>query len=396
MAATLTKACEKKMTQHDRTRVGLIGYGIGKLYADALRKVTLYDDSLPPVELVAVATASAASGKRAVEQSGFERFTTDYRDLLAGDDINTLVIASPNYLHREMLLAALATDKAIYTDKPLANNLAEAREIVAAARARGRDAQISFTLRYLPAIQHMRRFLLEGRLGEIYTFRLAYYRASYRSPEKPLRWKAEMAKSGGGVLSDLVPHLADLLIWLIGVPERITAQTRIFIPERPPAPGSRERVRVETDDHVIIQAALPGGQIGTIESGRLIAGAVSNLSVELYGSAGSLRWNIMEPRTLFFADARLADSEQGWQPLAAVPDNMGGQLSRADAPEDAINSNIAAFADFLSRTHVGQPYDPGLQQGLRVQEIIEMAAEAARAGTWIARAMEGDTNGYLK
>jgi predicted dehydrogenase len=396
MAVTVTKACEKKMTQLDHTRVGLIGYGIGKLYADALRKVTLHYDNLPPVELVAIATSSAASGKRAVEQSGFERSTTDYRELLASDDINTLVIAAPNYLHRDMLLAAFATDKAIYTDKPLANNLAEAREIVAAAHARGRDAQISFTLRYLPAIQHIRRFLLAGRLGEIYTFRLAYYRASYRSPEKPLRWKAEMAKSGGGVLSDLVPHLADLLIWLIGTPERIAAQTRIFIPERPPTPGSRERVRVETDDHVIIQVTLPGGQIGTIESGRLIAGAVSNLAVEIYGSMGSLRWNIMEPRNLYFADALLADSEQGWQRIAAVPDDMGRHLSRADAPEDAIDANIAAFADFLSKTHAGQPYDPGLQQGLRVQEIIEMATEAGRAGTWVARTMKGDTNGNLK
>lgn len=384
------------MTQLDRTRVGLIGYGIGKLYADALRELTLHYDNLPPVELVAIATSSVASGKRAVEQSGFERSTTDYRELLASDDINTLVIAAPNYLHRDMLLAAFATDKAIYTDKPLANNLAEAREIVAAASAQGRDAQISFTLRYLPAIQHMRRFLLAGQLGEIYTFRLAYYRASYRNPEKPLRWKAEKAKSGGGVLNDLVPHLADLLIWLIGTPERIAAQTRIFIPERPPTPGSRERVRVETDDHVIIQAALPGGQIGTIESGRLIAGAINNLTIEIYGSAGSLRWNIMEPRNLYFANARLADSELGWQQIAAVPDDMGKYLSRTDAPENAISSNIAAFADFLSRTYAGQPYDPGLQQGLRVQEIIEMAAEADRAGTWVTRTMEGDTNGHLK
>lgn len=384
------------MAQLDRVRVGLIGYGIGKVYADALREVTRYYDGLPPVELVAVATSSVVSGKRAVEQSGFARFTTDYRELLASDDINTLVIAAPNYLHHDMLLAALATDKALYTDKPLANNLVEAREIVAAARARGQDAQISFTLRYLPAIQHIRRLLLAGRLGEIYTFRLAYYRASYRSPAKPLRWKAEMAKSGGGVLSDLVPHLADLLLWLIGMPERLAAQTRIFIPERPPAQGSSERVRVETDDHVIIQAALPGGQIGTIESGRLIAGAVSNLSVEIYGSAGSLRWNIMEPRQLYFADAGLVDSEQGWQRIAAVAGDATWPLPRADAPADAITTNIAAFADFLGRTRAGQPCDPGLQQGLRVQEILEMAAEADQAGTWIARVMEGDTDGYLK
>lgn len=375
------------MGQLDPIRVGLIGYGIGKVYANALRDVALYYAGLPPVELVAVATSSATSSKLAAEQLGIECYTTDYRELLASDDINTIVIATPHYLHREMLLAALATDKAIYTDKPLANNLLEAQEIVTAARARGRDAQLSFTLRYSPAVQYVRQLLRAGRLGTVYTFRLAFYRASYRNPEKPLRWKAEMARSGGGVLSDLVPHLADLLTWLIGMPEQLAAQTRIFIPERPAVQGSSERVRVETDDHVIIQAALAGGQIGTIESGRLIAGAVSNLSVEIYGSEGSLRWNIMDPNYLYFADARLADNEQDWQRIPVTQNHASTLLPRMDIPAGGIPSNVAAFADFLSRTSKGQPYDPGLEQGLRVQEVIEMAAEAQRAGTWIARSM---------
>ncbi|BCL80701.1 oxidoreductase [Ktedonobacteria bacterium brp13] len=375
------------MVQLDPIRVGLIGYGFGKVYANALRDVALYYADLPPVELVAVATSSVTSGKLAAEQLGIEHYTTDYRELLASDDINTVVIATPPYLHREMLLAALATDKAIYTDKPLANNLLEAQEIVTAACARGRDAQISFTLRYCPAVQYVRQLLQAGRLGKVYTFRLAFYRASYRNPEKPLRWKAEMAKSGGGVLSDLVPHLADLLIWLIGMPEQLAAQTRIFIPERPAVQGSSERVRVETDDHVIIQADLAGGQIGTIESGRLIAGAVSNLSVEIYGSEGSLCWNIMDPNYLYFADARLADSEQDWQRIPVTQNYVSTLLPRVDIPAGEIPSNVAAFADFLSRTSKGQSYDPGLEQGLRVQEVIEMAAEAQRAGTWIARSM---------
>ena len=135
-----------------------------------------------------------------------------------------------------MLLAALPTSKAIYTDKPLANNLSEANEILALARTLGRDAQLSFTLRYCPAMQHARVLLQEGGLGNL-SFRLAYYRSSYRNPEKSLRWKADMVKSGGGVLSDLVPHLADLLIWLVGIPESVAAQTRTFIRERPAAEG---------------------------------------------------------------------------------------------------------------------------------------------------------------
>src|SRR5437879_2910791 len=126
------------MVQLDPIRVGLIGYGVGKVYAAALRNVAMYYAGLPPVELATVATSTAASGKLAVEQAGFERSTTDYREVLASADINTVVIATPHYLHRDMLLAALATDKAIYTDKPLANSLGEAQEIVAAAHDQGR------------------------------------------------------------------------------------------------------------------------------------------------------------------------------------------------------------------------------------------------------------------
>src|SRR5947209_12013560 len=221
------------MTHLEPIRVGMIGYGIGKVYAAALRNVSRYYAGLPPVELVAVATSTEASGRLAVEQSGFERYTTDYRAVLNSPDINTLVIATPHYLHRTMLVAALATDKAIYTDKPLANTLKEAQEIVTLAHAKGRDAQLSFTLRYIPAVQYAHTLLQNGFLGKIYAFRFAYYRSSYRNSDKPLRWKAQMAKSGGGVLSDLVPHLLDLLIWLIAMPEQVAAQTRIFIQERP-------------------------------------------------------------------------------------------------------------------------------------------------------------------
>lgn len=379
------------MARPEPLRAGLIGYGIGKVYAAALRSVEMYYAELPPVKLVAVATSSDASGQLAIEQAGFERATTNYHELLASTDLDLVVIATPHYLHREMLLTAIPTNMAIFTDKPLANTLDEAREIVAAANARGRDAQISFPLRYCPAIQYARAFLREGRLGEVYAFRLSYYRSSYRNPEKPLRWKAEMAKSGGGVLSDLVPHLADLLLWLVGMPKQLAAQTRTFIQDRPAARDSSERVRVETDDHIIIQAALPGGAIGTIEAGRLIAGAISNVVIEINGSQGSLRWNSMNPNYLY-----LAEGDQGWRQIPTVQNYPGAIIPGADVTVGGMRFYIAACADFLARTLSGQPYDPGLERGLRVQEVIAMAAESARAETWVPRLMKGASDSESK
>lgn len=385
------------MARPEPLRAGLIGYGIGKVYAAALRNVEMYYAGLPRVKLVAVATSSDASGQLAVEQAGFERYTTNYRELLESPDLDLVVIATPHYLHHEMLLAALPTGMAIYTDKPLANSLGEARDIVAAARALGRDAQLSFTLRYCPAVQYARALLQHGRLGDIYSFRLAYYRSSYRDPNKPLRWKAEMAKSGGGVLSDLVPHLADLLTWLVGMPQQVAAQTRTFIRERPVARGSGESMRVETDDHVIIQAALPGGAIGTIEAGRLIAGAISNVTFEIYGSTGSLRWNGMDPNYLYVADGmRVNDEQEGWRQVPTVQSYPGAIIPGADVPVGGMRFYIAAFADFLTKTLAGQPYDPGLEQGLLVQEVIAMVAESARARTWVTRLTKGESDGAIE
>jgi predicted dehydrogenase len=370
------------VTDLERIRVGLIGYGIGKLHAASLLNLNIYYADFPPVEMVAVATAGAASGERAMKQFGFQRYTTDYRELLASDDINTLVIATPNYLHRAMLIDALHTDKAIYVDKPLANNLSEAREIIAQARQSGRDAQISFVLRFSPALQHAHKVIQEGRLGRIYSFRLAYYRSSYTDPEKPLRWKAEMAKSGGGVLNDLVPHMADLLIWLVGMPRQLTAQTRTFIGERPVAKGRLERIRVETDDHVLIQATLPGGAIGTIEAGRLITGVVSDIAVEIYGSEGSLRWRDMDPNHLYLAERSTPEDERGWLQIPTVQRYPDAILPGADVAVGGTRYYIASVADFVRRTLAGKPYDPGLEQGLRVQAVIEAASIAAREGAW--------------
>lgn len=385
------------MTRPEPLRAGLIGYGIGKVYAAALRSAEMYYAGLPKVELIAVATSSAASGRLAVEEAGFERSTTDYRELLESTDLDLVVIATPHYLHREMLLAALPRRMAIYTDKPLANDLGEAREIVATASALGRDAQLSFPLRYCPAVQHAQTLLQGGQLGDIYSFRLSYYRSSYRDPQKPLRWKAEMSRSGGGVLSDLVPHLADLLIWLVGTPERVAAQTRTFIPQRPKASGSGESVQVETDDHVIIQAALPGGAIGTLEAGRLIAGAISAVTIEVYGSGGSLRWNGMDPNYLYVAGGARVDGEQTWRQIPTVQSYPGALIPGADVSVGGMRYYIAACADFLTRTLAGQPYDPGLAQGLRVQEVIEMAAQSARAGKWVTRpTMKGEGDGNIE
>jgi predicted dehydrogenase len=370
------------MAQWDRIRVGLVGYGVGKLYAAAFRNAGLYYSGFPEIDLVSIATATQESGEKAKKQFGFQRCTTDYGELLEAEDINVLVIATPNHLHRTMLVGALQTDKAIYADKPLTNTYDEALEVFELAQSLGRDAQVIFEFRFCPALQKAHTLIEQDRIGEIYACRLSYFRSSYVSPQKTLGWKGSFDQSGGGVMNDYLPHLIDLLIWLVGVPQDVTAVTRTFIDKRPQSKGSSQQVSIDTDDHAIILCELPGGAIGTIEAGRMITGATNDMCVEVFGSKGSLKWNLMDTNYLYFAENAPPKDEEGWMKIPTIQDYPGAVIPGADVPVGMMRFHIASVANFLKNTIDGKKYDPGITQGLRVQAVIESALDSVKGRTW--------------
>jgi len=375
----------------DRFRVGMIGFGVGKLHATALRSVGLYYQGFPPIDLVAVATATEASGQRAKEHFGFEWSTTDYRRLLEDDGINTLVIATPTDLHQVMLTEALQSHKAIYMDKPLAVNLSQAREIWNTVQQTGNNAQMAFEFRFCPALQTARSMIVAGRLGNLYAFRLTYFRSSYADLNKPLGWKGK-AKSDGGVLNDYASHLIDMLLWLTDSPQTIVAQKRTFIHQRPISKGSQEKIPVETDDHTTLLCSMPSGGMGTIEVGRLIYGAMNDMGVEIYGSKASIRWNLMNPNYLLLAEGNHPSGESGWLHIPTVQRYPDAALPGDDVPVGMMRFHIASVADFLRRTLAGEPYDPDIAQGLRVQAVVEAANQSAKHEGWAEVPQLGETH----
>jgi predicted dehydrogenase len=371
------------MAKMERVRLGLIGYGMGKIYAAAFQSIPNYYSFLPPIDLVAVATASDESGKKAIADFGFKWQTSDYREILDSDDVNVVLISSPNDLHHQMMLEALRSDKAIYIDKPLACNLEEAQEILKVAQQTSRDAQMIFEFRYCPAIQYAYKLINEGKLGDIYAFRAQHFRSSYVDPEKPLRWKGSLKRSGGGVLPDYSAHSIDLLIWLLGQPKRLTAQFRTFIEERPAVKAGKEKTPIDTEDHAIVLAELPDGAIGTIEAGRLIVGATNEFNIEIYGSKGSIKWEAMNPNYLHFAEMDISEGDQSWRSIPTVQQYPDTTLPISGMTVGMMRFIIAGIADFIQRTLNDEPYNPGLEQGYRVQAVLEAAATAAKNHTWL-------------
>jgi predicted dehydrogenase len=370
--------------QNGRFRVGLIGYGVGKLYAAAFKSANLNYGGLPQIELAAIATASKESSETAIRQFGFERSTQKYQDILESYDIDAVIIASPNNQHYPMLVKALHAGKAIYTDKPLALNLKEAKEIQVIARKTGQDAQLIFQYRYCPAVVRAEQIISGGKMGKLQSFRFWHYRSSYINPDKPLRWKGSFQTSGGGVVADLLPHSFDLLIWMFGMPARLSACGRIFVTERPAAPGNAQLAQIDTEDHAIILAEMQGGAIGTFEAGRMAVGTVNDMGFEIFGSKGSLRWEAMNPNYLQYAGPGLEGAEGGRAWLPTMQKLTDASILPAGLTVGMIQFYIDSAADFVKRTCASQPYDAGIDQGVRVQALIEAVMSSYKnQGAWV-------------
>ncbi len=157
-----------------------------------------------------------ASAEKAAQEIGCEFWTDDYRELLARRDIDVVDVTTPNHAHAEIVIAAAQAGKHIYCEKPLAMTVAEGQRMVAVVAQAGVKTQMTFNLRFFPAVARARQLIESGFLGNIFSFRGRYYRSSYIAADKPLSWRLRKDVSGGGALFDLGSHILDLIYYLLG------------------------------------------------------------------------------------------------------------------------------------------------------------------------------------
>jgi predicted dehydrogenase len=384
--------------------VGMVGYGfIGKVHSHAHLSLPLFYDPLPArTRLVGVCTTSEASGRRAQEQAGFAFATVDYRDLLAREDIQLIHICSPNDAHREVILAALHAGKHLYCDKPLALNAAQAKQIIDLAETVPTVQQMTFNYRFVPAILRARQLVEAGFLGDLFSFRAAYLHAGYIDPNRPFSWRTDLARSGGGAIADLGAHIIDLVRFLTGPGSgvgrggefaAVSADLQTLIPERnDPKTGARRRVDV--DDIALATCRLEGGAIGTLEASRLATGVQDELRIELHGSKGGLKFNLMDPNWLDAYDATQPEAPlggtRGYTRIESVtrypkPYALGVTKNTVGW----LNFHIHSVFDFVSnvaRHAAGEPMSPlspTFADGLAAQCIIAACQESAEhQGQW--------------
>jgi predicted dehydrogenase len=378
--------------------VGMVGYGfIGKVHTHAHRALPLLYDPLPArTRLVGVCTATPESGKKAQEQAEFQFATTDYHDLLARDDIHLIHICTPNDAHRQVILDALKAGKHIYCDKPLALNVEEATEIAALAQMVPTVQQMTFNYRFIPAMLGARQMIEAGFLGDLFQFRAAYLHAGYIDPNRPYSWRLDLAKSGGGAIADLGAHIIDLTRFLVGDGTNtmrggeflsVSAELQTIIRERRD-PKTGEMRTVDVDDIAWAQCRLMGGASGTIEASRLATGVQDELRIELHGSRGGLRFNLMEPNWLDAYDATQPESALGGSrgmtrieavarypkpyALGATKNTVGWLQFHIHSVFDFV-SNVAAHGEGKPMSHLS----PTFADGLAAQKVIAACQQSA-------------------
>lgn len=370
--------------------VGIVGYGfIGKVHTYAYLNLPLFYDPPPArIKLVGVCTAHKETAEKARKEAGFEFATTDYRELLVRDDIHIINCCTPNYLHRKLLIDALKAGKHIYCDKPLALNLKEAKEILEAAKKSKVVHQMTFEYRFIPAMMRAKQLIEEDFLGRVFHFRACYLHSGYIDPERPMSWRLDRDKAGGGALFDLGSHVLDLVRYLLGECRAVFATTRTFIKERPLSRGSSKKASVKVDDLVLMQLEMESGALGTVEASRLATGTNDELRIEIYGDKGAIYFNLMDPNWLWIYDTR-DESEpiggrRGFKRIETV--QRYPEPAVLPGPKFAIGwmrYHIASQYEFVRRIVSGQKGDPDFFDGYEVQKITEAALLSAARKGWV-------------
>ena len=366
--------------------VGIVGYGfIGKVHTYAHRTLPLFYDPLPAkTRLIGVCTATEASGIKAKEQAGFEFATRDYHDLLARDDIQIIHCCTPNDAHHALLLDALSAGKHVYCDKPLTRTLAEAEEVAARARTTDRVHRMTFNYRFVPALMRAKELVDDGFLGRVYQFRAAYLHAGYVDPNRPLSWRLQMARSGGGAIMDLGAHVFDLVRFLLGEFADVSARLETFLPNRlDPKTGGLGTVDV--DDIAIVQARMASGAVGVIEASRLATGTQDDLRLEIHGSRGALSFSLMDPQWLSVYDNTPPEAPlggtRGFQKIETVarypkPYSFGATKNPIGWPQ----FHVHCLYDFIASVARGELGGPSFEDGLATQRLVDACQRSAGMG----------------
>ncbi len=378
--------------------VGLVGYGfMGRAHSNAYRQVARFFDVEPAPRMRALCGRDEAAVRSATETLGWEGYETYYWRMLERDDIQLVDISSSGDTHHGVAVAALEAGKHVLCEKPLANSLAEARQMAEAARkaraAAGAASMVCHNYRRVPAVQLAKRLIDEGRLGKVRHWRAVYLQDWLLDPATPMTWRLRKETGGAGPLADLGSHLVDLAHFLVGPITEVVGTAETFVGERPREGANPQMDRVTVNEAAAFLARFENGAMGTFQTSALVPGRKAFESFEVNGSEGSLVFDLerMNELRVYFEDE--VPETRGFRTiLVTEPDHP--YVARWWPPGHTIgyeHTFVHTVMDLLEGIKTGESPTPTFEDGYRVQAVIDAVERSLESRGWTAP--ETDTKG---
>ncbi len=379
--------------------VAMVGHAfMGGAHSQGWRSADrFFDLPLRPVMRV-LGGRDAARVEAAAERLGWESTETDWRRLIARDDVDLVDICTPGDSHAEIAIAALAAGKHVLCEKPLANSVAEAEAMTCAAEeaaARGVRAMVGFTYRRVPAVALARQLVAEGRLGDVRHVRAQYLQDWIADPEAPMSWRLDRDKAGSGALGDIGAHIIDLTQHITGdAIAEVSGQLETFVKERPladehaglsgTAAGGAERGQVTVDDAAMFLARFRSGAVGVFEATRFATGRKNAIRLEINGSLGSLSFDFEDMNVLNFYDATEPAETAGFRRIL-VTEPTHPYVGAWWPPGHGLGYEHAFTHQAVDLVHAiaqGTDPTPTFADGLRVQRVLSAVETSSDTRTW--------------
>jgi len=370
-------------------RIGLIGTGLmGRIHTNGYKRLT---DFFPEYEYAPVLQACCSRNpERAqafADQWGYKSIETDWRKIIARDDIDAVDICTPNDKHAEIAIAAAAAGKMILCEKPLARTVDEAEEMVKAVEAAGVKNTVWYNYRRIPAVTLAKQIVDSGKLGKIFHYRANFLQDWTINPELPQGgdglWRLDVEAAGSGVTGDLLAHCIDTAMWLNGGIKDVSAVTETFVKERVHQ-GTGKVQKVGIDDACIFHCHFDNGSLGLFEATRYARGHKALYTFEINGEHASIRWDLHDLTRLEYFDHADESQVRGWRSIH-VTDGDHPYMKRWWIPGTSIgyeHSFIHQVADFFKSLETGEPCAPTFRDAFETQKVCEAVIDSANDRSW--------------
>jgi myo-inositol 2-dehydrogenase/D-chiro-inositol 1-dehydrogenase len=370
-------------------RIGLVGCGfMGRTHSNAFHQAPhFFDLPFKPV-LQAVCARNRQSVSDFAARWNYASFETDWRALVAREDIDLIDIATPNDTHAEIAIAAAQAGKMVMCEKPLGRTADEAEAMVAAVESAGVRNMVWYNYRRVPAVTLLKALLDDGRFGRIFHYRAKFLQDWTISEDLPQGgaglWRLDASVAGSGVTGDLLAHVIDTAMWLNGGIREVSAMTETFIKQRTHTlTGQVQPVKI--DDASAFLARFDNGSLATFEATRYARGHKALYTLEINGERASASWDLHDLHRIQYFDHRDESQLRGWRSIH-VTDGDHPYMKKWWVPGLQIgyeHTFIHQFADFLQAAGDGKDAAPTFRDALLTDRVTDAVLKSAQDRKWV-------------